>query len=173
MLIPANLELLVGNGWYYLGPAASNGAKDKAGFIVKELTNHNSTFKALGEIDWKQVWDNKGSGNSSDYSLWRGIPKDEVNYVVVGGFFVRSHSKPTSGDAVGMRAIHRDLILTVKPGEEVWNDAGSKAKEDGAVWSISTAGNLDALDTGAFVPVKGHNHPPSDTYAINRLKVEM
>lgn len=162
------------NDWYYFGPAASKGHKDATGVVVKEVTSHDSTFQALGEIDWEQVWNDKGSeGNSTDYSLWRAIPKDPVNYVAVGGFFMRSHNKPTSKDAAGMRAIHRDLILTVGPGKEVWTDAGSKADEDGAVWSISVAGNLDALETGAFVPVKGHNKPPSDTYAINRRKVEM
>ncbi|KAF8151004.1 hypothetical protein B0H34DRAFT_678718 [Crassisporium funariophilum] len=154
--------------WKYLGPAASNGSDDCVGIIVRQTTE----FPVLAPIhDWVEVWDDSGSHKRDDFALWRGIPEDAINYVVVGGFFVRSHEKPTSSDSAGMMAIHKDFLLTVTHGREIWNDHGTKAKADGAVWEISTAGYLDAISTGAFVPVQGYNNPPLDTYALNRLDV--
>lgn len=158
----------VESGWYYLGPAASNGSKEQLGVIVKELTEVWSLNRI---VDWEKVWDDSGPGKTTDYALWRGVPEDSINYVAIGGFFVRSHEKPTFSDTYGMMAVHKDLLLTVSPGDEVWNDGGSGAKADGAVWSISVAGDLNAISTGAFVPVQGYNNPPRDTYALNRLKV--
>ncbi len=160
-------------GWYYLGPAATNGSDNRIGLIVRDKSPRGNILRPVG--DWIKVWDDSGSGKSNDYSLWRGVPRpeDQVNYVVLGGFFVRSHNKPTTGETFGIRAIRKDVLKTVTAGREVWNDAGTGAKKDGAVWDISVAGRLDAVDSGAFVPVEGHNNRPQDTYAIDRSKVDM
>jgi hypothetical protein len=161
--------IIVDSGWYYLGPAATNGSKDAVGLIVKDISDDGSILRPVG--DWVKVWDDSGSRRFTDYSLWKGVPRleDQINYVVIGGFFVRSHDKPTSGDAAGIKAIRKDVLTTANPGKEVWNDAGSRASKDGAVWNISVA-HLNVVGCGAFVPVEGHNNPPRDTYAIDRAK---
>ena len=56
-------------------------------------------------------------------------------------------------------AIHKDALITVGAGRDIWNDAGTGANKDGAVWDIPTGGNLEALITGAFVVVESHNDP--------------
>jgi len=153
-------------GFFYLGPSATNGSNDASGVIVKEIEPG-----ALGTIsDWVQIWNDTGSGKKIDYSLWTAVPEDP-NYVALGGFFVRTHQKPTIDDTRGLRTIRKDLVTKVKPGREVWNDLGSKAHADGAVWNISTVGNLLALDAGTFIPAAGFNNPPAETWAIDRSKI--
>ena len=157
--------------WFYLGPAATNGS-DAFGLIVKDLSSDGHILRPVG--DWVQVWNDAGSGKSTDYSLWQGVPRveDRANYVVLGGYFIRSHNKPNEIETRGIRAIHKDVLKLVKPGREVWNDAGTGAKLDGAVWDISVAGQLDAINPGYFIPAPNHNTPPVDTFAIERTKVE-
>lgn len=161
------MDLTVGAGWYYLGPAATNsGNQPGVGIVVRELEPG-----ALADIaDWVQVWNDAGSGAETDFSLWRGVaPSPE--YVVVGGFFLRSHDKPSASDTKGMKAVRKEYLVTAAPGKQIWTDGGSGARQDGAVWSVSTTGNVDALDTGAFVPVGAYNSPPSPVFAFDRSKV--
>jgi hypothetical protein len=164
-------RLSVDPGWHYLGPAATNGPDDVVGIIVKDKSTNGSILRPVG--DWIKVWDDHGSGKGTDFSLWRGVPRDEdrVNYVVLGGLFIRSHNKPTTGESAGIRAIHKDVLKVVLAGREVWTDAGTGADKDGAVWDISVKGQLDAINPGYFIPVPGHNIKPVDTFGIDRSKV--
>lgn len=156
----------VTDGWYYLGPAATNGSNDAYGVIVRELVPHT-----LGQVnDWVQVWSDAGSGKDTDFSLWTGIPENP-NHVVLGGIFVRSHNKPTIDESRGIRTIDKDLLINVKAFPEVWNDKGSGANADGAVWGISTVGKIQAINPGAFTPVNGYNNPPATVYALDSSKV--
>jgi hypothetical protein len=149
-------------GWYYLGPAATN-SNDAYGVVVDE--NLPGT---LGQVsDWVQVWSDAGSGKGTDFSLWRGIP-DNPAHVVLGGMFVRSHNKPTIDESRYIRTIDKDVLVTVKATPEIWNDMGSGARAEGAVWGISTAGNTKAINTGA---VQGYNNPPGVAYALDSTKV--
>jgi hypothetical protein len=166
------ITFLVEDGWYYLGPAANNCySQGSHGVVVKPA----SGTRVLAPIDeWEMVWNDSGSGRRNDYALWRGFPApaDRKDFIVIGGFFVRSHNAPTLEDTRGMMAVHKDVLITVSPGREIWNDAGTKARRDGAVWEISTDGHLQGLSTGAFVPVDGHNKPPRATYALDRNRIE-
>ena len=159
-------------GWFYLGPAATNGSIDAVGLIIKDKTVNGSILRPVG--DWIEIWNDAGSGTSTDFSLWRGIPRveDEVNYIVLSGFFLRSHNKPSAVETTGIRAIHKDVLKLVDIGREVWTDAGTGADRDGSVWNISVEGRLDVLNPGYFLPAAGHNIPPKDTFGIDRSKVE-
>jgi len=163
-----NLE----EGWYYLGPAANNGnSHGSPGVVVKAAGG----MRVLAPItEWTMVWKDAGSGKPTDYALWRGLPAvaDCIDFIVIGGFFVRTHNAPTQDDSRGMMAVHKDALVTVRPGSEIWNDAGTKASQDGAVWEISTEGHLQAISTGAFIPVDGHNNPPRATYALDRNRID-
>ena len=48
----------VESGWYYLGPAATNGYRDAVGIV---LIPEGSILRPVG--DWAKVWDDAGSGN--------------------------------------------------------------------------------------------------------------
>jgi hypothetical protein len=167
------IHFTVPDGWYYLGPAANSGSNDAYGVIVKELVPYT-----LGQVsDWVQVWNNTGKNNAgtdkeTNFSLWVGVPENP-NHVVLGGVFVRSHNKPTIDESRGIRTIDKDLLIKVKAAPEIWIDRGSKATADGAVWGISTVGHLQAINPGAFIPVKGFNNPPAEVYALDSTKVSI
>ncbi|KAF9462830.1 hypothetical protein BDZ94DRAFT_1290096 [Collybia nuda] len=156
------------SGWFYLGPAATNTANKPSGIIVREIVP--GTLGSL--VDWTQVWKDSGSGNSTDYALWRAVP-EKSDHIAFGGFFTRNYNKPTIDDAKGIKTLPRDLVEKVAANPEVWTDAGSGASADGAVWGISTVGHVRAIGTGAFVPVRGYNAPPSDIYALNGNQIQI
>ncbi|EDR03514.1 uncharacterized protein LACBIDRAFT_191523 [Laccaria bicolor S238N-H82] len=152
-------------GWYYLGPAATNNSNTPGtGIVVREL----EPGVLVDVADWTQVWNDTGSHNKTDFALWRGVGPT-LDYVVVGGFFTRSHNKPTTDEAKGIKAIHKSALHSTGPGSQIWTDKGSKAKEDGAIWGIST---IDVVPTGAFVPVAGYNNPPQELYGLQFVEVE-
>ncbi|KAJ3565822.1 hypothetical protein NP233_g7399 [Leucocoprinus birnbaumii] len=158
-------------GWYYLGPTANNGnAQGRPGIIIQPAGKERVTAPI---VDWEQVWNDGGSGKSSDYALWRGLvaPEDRDNFVVLGGFFTRSHAKPTVDDSMNMRAVRKDIVIQVAAGSEIWTDRGTGAREDGAIWGISTDGFFQAVGTGAFVPVLGYDKAPTEVYALNKDKL--
>ena len=155
---------LVSEGWYYLGPAATNNDNTPGTeIVVREL----EPGVLVDVADWIQVWNDTGSHKKTDFALWRGVGPSP-DYVVVGGFFTRSHKKPTAQEAKGIKAIHKLALHNTAPGSQVWTDKGSKAKEDGAIWGISSFG---VVPTGAFVPVKGYNNPPQELYGLQSHQV--
>jgi len=149
-------------GWFYLGPSATNSDQNPGpGVIVRELVPGT----LVDVVGWQQVWNDSGSGNKTDFALWRGVAPNP-DYVVVGGFFTRSQSPPSREEAQGIKAVHRDALVQARAVQETWNDSGSKSRSDGAVWTIGGGGGAAAVPTGAFVPVQGYNNPPSDVYAL-------
>jgi len=124
---------LVKDGWYYLGPAANDG--DGAGVDGLLVQPARDVEVLVPVTDWEMVWKDRGSGKRTDYALWRGLPAPEnrINYVFLGGYFTRSYDKPSSDETIGMMAIHKDALITVSAGREIWNDAGTGANKDGAV----------------------------------------
>ncbi|KIK05616.1 hypothetical protein K443DRAFT_90842 [Laccaria amethystina LaAM-08-1] len=149
------------DGWFYLGPAATNsGNIPGTGIVVREL----EPGVLVDVADWIQVWNDTGSGDSTDFALWRG-EGPTPDYVVVGGFFTRSYNKPSAEETRGIKAIHRLALHNTTPGSQIWTDRGSGADEDGAIWSISSFG---VVPTGAFVPVRGYNNPPQELYGLRQ-----
>ena len=121
---------------------------------------------------WEQVWNDAGSGKATDFSLWRGI-SPSPDHVVVGGFFLRRKTEPTAAETQGIKAVHKDVLVKVGHGVEIWTDAGMGSRQNGAVWGTSTTGIVTALDTGAFVPVDDYNNPPGLVYALDVSKVKL
>lgn len=141
-----------------------------SGVVVKPLEPDTLVDVA----SWEKVWTDNGSRKPLNFSLWRGVASS-ADYVVVGGFFVASSDPwypPSPELTQGVKAVHRSVLLTAAYGREVWNDHGTGAGPNGAVWNTSVVGFVDALDTGAFVPVEGYNNPPRLVYALDRSKIE-
>ncbi|KAG8819011.1 hypothetical protein FRC19_010191 [Serendipita sp. 401] len=154
-------------GYYYFGPAATNAStQQRFGLIVKELVKDT-----LVDIDqWNQVWNDHGSGTSTDYALWRGSCADP-NYVALASFFTRSHNPPSVNDTQGIKAVHKDVLISAAAYPEIWNDKGTGANEDGSVWGVDGGPTPKSIETGAFIAVSGYFAPPRDAYNINRDKV--
>ncbi|KAH7290528.1 hypothetical protein KP509_30G052000 [Ceratopteris richardii] len=168
----------VGSEWYYLGQVAFKGEGEVSGqtVVVQEVVKNSGV---LTEVDrWDAIWNDVGSGKRNDYSLWHGIAGDPVDYYVVGDFFVggrSSETAPTAEETKGIRAVHRRCLVEGAIGNQVWNDAGSKANSDGAVWEIVPAGNenIDMTNVKAtFASVKSRSaKPQGPVYLLKRSAV--
>ncbi|KAH7430363.1 hypothetical protein KP509_09G095600 [Ceratopteris richardii] len=169
----------VGSGWYYLGQVAFKGQSEVGGqtVVVQEIVKNSGILVAVDH--WDTVWNDKGSGKKKkDYSLWRGIAGDPVDYYVVGDFFAAGRSyntEPTAEETKGIRAVHRRCLVEGAIGNQVWNDAGSKANSDGAVWEIVPAGkgNIDMTNIKAtFASVKSSSaKPQGPVYLLKKSAV--
>jgi hypothetical protein len=128
---PANNSVAV--LWAIKIPARSDA--QRAGLISDALL-----FDYTQVFQW--VWDDKGSGAHRDVGFFRPVPRP--GYYALGHYAHASHATPT------------DIVIVVKekqPGalaaplnyEWIWNDAGSGANRDGAVWWPVCPSNYVAL----------------------------
>ena len=98
--------------------------------IVKELSeNYGAIRKPDG---WLQVWNDRGSGNTRDYSCW--IPIAPPDYVALGVFCrfkVKDQDPPSNKEAEGLVVVHKSLVKeTDFTKKKVWKDEGSGADYD-------------------------------------------
>ncbi|KAJ7436158.1 hypothetical protein B0H11DRAFT_1727456 [Mycena galericulata] len=167
---------LLKQGWYYLGPGASSGSPGR-GYIVAAAEDG-----ALADIvQWECIWTDAGSGLKRYYSMWRGVaPK---GYVALGGIFVNGTNgypqQPSSDLTHGIKAIRRDLVKNLAEVSnysqwQVWNDHGTKARDDCSAWDVSSSGSGAAYITGAFTPQAGWQAPPRDVcFVFNSARVRI
>jgi hypothetical protein len=157
----------VEDDWFYLGPAATNNSKHPGrGTIIQEIIPGTLVDVA----GWEKVWSDVGSGNSTAFALWRGIPPSP-DYVAVCSFFTRTHEPPSAEQSKGIKAIRRDVVVTGFGDPEIWTDKGTGARPDGAAWEVSGQGSLRRIETGAFVAVGEHNSRPVDVSVLDADKV--
>jgi len=79
---------------------------------------------------WQEVWNDKGSGNSKDYSIWIPTHKEDSSYFPLGvfcSFGIKGHVAPDINN-VGM--VHKDYIELTNLGKQIWSDKGTSAKQD-------------------------------------------
>jgi hypothetical protein len=145
-----------------LGPGASNSPSSiPYGIVVKEIVPGT----LVDVVDWRQVWNDAGSGAKTDFALWQGVsPSPE--YICLASFFTRSHQKPSPALTKGIKAVHISALGPAYAKFEIWTDRGSGARQDGAVWQVGTT--KDVIETGAFVAVRGYGNPPAPLYGIRR-----
>ncbi|KAF8127498.1 hypothetical protein K438DRAFT_1646271 [Mycena galopus ATCC 62051] len=155
-------------GWFYVGQASGN-AYDMAptGVVVHELYPGAGVLADV--VRWEKVWDDAGSGKKRDYSLWRGVAPSE-DYVVLGGIFSNNagYAPPTAEQTSGIKAVRRDCVVPDMT-NKVWDDAGSRAKQDGSVWTTTGA---QGIATNVSVPVASHSTPgAAEAFSLNTLTV--
>ncbi|KIJ98562.1 hypothetical protein K443DRAFT_123590 [Laccaria amethystina LaAM-08-1] len=97
--------IIISDHWLYLSPAATNSSNVPSTEVIVKRVVCLSTSPTGSR--------GPGVGPTPDY-------------IVVGGFFTHSHSKPTE--------------------EEIWTNQNSGSKADGAIWSIF---NFGMILTGA------------------------
>jgi hypothetical protein len=151
-------------GFFYLGPIATSQKTAPSGYIVKELVSG-----ILGKVGgWSQVWNDRGSGKKTDFALWRALEANP-DYISLASYFTRSWDPPTGDPTYFIRTVKADVLLPVKADYELWNDHGTGADEDGAVWQLKET--QEAAIPGAFVAVRGYNNPPSPVYGLSRVQI--
>ena len=110
--------------WKYGGVSGNNNKI----LVMKEVSKQ---YGALREpVGWQPIWDDRGSGNSKNYSCW--LPIAPTGFVALGVFCrfgVPNQDPPTKDEVEGLVVVHSSLV---KPCEfdktDVWKDAGTWAR---------------------------------------------
>jgi len=116
----------VANNVYIIGGFGSQ-TKGKSNCVtVVSLPANNpegTPVLLVSPIEWKMIWNDKGSGAEKDGSMWEAIPPDS-NYRCLGTVPQRTYKKP---DIPNYRCVHNSLTEKVVSSELVWSDRGSNA----------------------------------------------
>ena len=100
--------------------------------VVKELI----PGALAAPMGYQAVWTDSGSGSDRDGAFWRPIPPD--GYVclgmVVSGYPFGTGYAPPSLDAI--RCVRRELTAPATIDRSIWDDRGSGADSDLAVWHL-------------------------------------
>jgi hypothetical protein len=100
--------------------------------VVKELT----PGALAAPMGYQAVWTDSGSGSDRDGAFWRPIPPDGyvcLGLVVTGYTFGTGYAQP-SLDAI--RCVRRELTAPAGSDRSIWDDRGSGADSDVAVWHL-------------------------------------
>jgi hypothetical protein len=112
-------------------------------------------------VGFELIWQDTLSGGLNDVSVWNPIPP--LGYVCMGAVAVAGYTPPQIAQ---LRCVHAQLVQRGLSAY-TWNDAGSGALWDGALWSCIAGGPADpgasGLVTGGFV-ARRHGDDPG----INR-----
>jgi hypothetical protein len=110
---------------------------------------------------WVQVWNDHGSDRSNDYSMWKPVPP--TDYVALGHlvrFNIGDYNPPSGDEIAGFRCVHKTLATQVADvGTLIWNDQGSRATQDGAIWQIVPTDTSEAFSAGTFYTTQGYGTP--------------
>jgi len=112
---------------------------------VSEPQNNpeNTPTLLVAPIDWKLIWNDKGSGARKDGSMWEAIPPDS-NYKCLGSIPQKGYKKPVLSN---YRCVHVSLTEKIVSNLVVWSDKGSNADKKVTMFRLP--------NTNSFVAVKG------------------
>ena len=148
----------VGQSEYVIGGLASQkktSAKNCVVTVSEPSNNPTGTPRLLATpIDWKQVWNDKGSGARRDGSIWKAIPPDS-NYRCLGSIPKTGYNKP---NVPNYRCVHKNLTEKIVTKSIVWHDSGSGADVDATMFRLP--------NTGTFVTVAKRLNK-TETYDLN------
>lgn len=128
----------VESGWFMLGHAAGPGSSNhKGGGMI--VVKGDKVKKCTG---WLRVWKDENSGNEKDYDIY--VPTHfDPSYVALGvvcHFRISNHAEPPSDLPVAL--VHKSLCEPCALGDELWTDAGTKAKWDVTLQEVPHTGTM-------------------------------
>ncbi|WP_435260545.1 Vps62-related protein [Streptomyces sp. 1222.5] len=143
-------------GFWSLGDVAmdSHDEAPRNAFLVKE----EGTVLAP-PTDYREVWDDRGSGGDIDGSIWE--PISPAGYTCLGAVATNGYTKPSLN---AIRCLRSDLTILGK-GSKVWDDAGSGADEDVSIWQAD-ARDYTGLTSSTFHASSSHSAPSSSPYRV-------
>jgi hypothetical protein len=119
-------------------------------------------------VGFELVWQDTLSGADDDVSLWNPIPP--LGYVCMGAVAVAGYTPP---EIPQLRCVHAQLVQRGLSAH-TWDDAGSGALWDGAVWSCIPGGAADpgatGLAAGAFIARRHGSDPGVDRCTTLRAR---
>ncbi|GBG86920.1 hypothetical protein CBR_g44375 [Chara braunii] len=174
----------LGQGWRVLGQLIRPNYKDISGvgvtIVARNVNSSNPVL--LPPVDYERIWIDSGSGASRrpvnrafehpmDGSVWRPLPAQ--GYVCLGDMFVGSHTKPAPGlDPMAAHVcVRADYAREAAIGEFVWDDRGSGATYDCALWRIDNAGYMWSVESlvQGYIACNIYDEKPVRTVHVLRL----
>ncbi len=137
-------------GWYILGDYGQGNYNSPAGtvLLIRVVDNDDPEHPALkAPLSWAKVWDDKGSGAKEDGSFWAPVPP--FGYVACGHVVAKGHASPPT--IPQFRCLRYDLSTSVELGNAaqgsglIWNDQGSGADADVAIYRVPSLGVFWAI----------------------------
>jgi Vacuolar protein sorting-associated protein 62 len=99
--------------------------------IVKALNDDPKNPLLVAPTSYTEVWNDHGSGGHNDGSIWYPVPPDgyrSIGFVCAGGY-----NAPL---IPSYRCVRKDLTADAQVGSLIWNDQGSGAHMDVALYQI-------------------------------------
>ncbi len=121
------------NTYAIIGDYAQGNYSNPVGtsLIVKAINDDPNNPILQPPIDYREMWNDHGSGGDNDGSIWFPVPPDGYNtigFVCQGGY-----DKPSIPNYVCVR---RDFTTETQVGALIWNDQGSGANMDVSLYQI-------------------------------------
>ncbi|MBL1141602.1 MAG: Vps62-related protein [Proteobacteria bacterium] len=138
------------NNEYIIGGHASGKRKSDyhcSTTVSEAASNPKGTPPLLvAPKDWKQVWNDSGSGAAKDGSFWKAIPPDD-NYKCIGSVSQLFHN--TKPDLANYRCVHKSLTDKITTSAIVWSDRGTGADNQVTIFSLPATGVYIAVSPRA------------------------
>lgn len=141
------------DGFYTFGDYGQGNYGDPTGTVltisVAEQPGEEPALKA--PTGFRLVWKDKGSGADKDGSFW--APTPPSGYVACGHVVQRGYDEPKVKDRTDVVCLRVDLATQVDLGGLIWNDKGSGADKDVAVYTVPGLNVIFAVpnyDTPSF-----------------------
>ena len=139
-------------GWFLLGDYGQGNYNAPNGtvLVMRVVDNDDPDHPALARPQtFARVWADKGSGADKDGSFW--APVAPFGYVTCGHVVAEGHDSPPN--IPELRCLRYDLATSVALGDPangsglIWNDRGSGADRDVAVYRVPELGVFWAVPT--------------------------
>lgn len=165
----------LGDGYYWVGQFAQSQYGSPVAGAAVLIVKPNRASALARPARFELVWTDQGSGRSNDYSLWRPIPP--TDYVALGHiarFNVTNYDPPSGAEIENFRCVHKSLVTNgANTGAQIWNDSGTGARQDGAIWPIVPIDPTTGLAGGTFLATDSHNPPQNPVQTVSCLRLDM
>jgi hypothetical protein len=140
-------------GVFIIGDYAQGNYGDPSGttLTVRSVNDPDNTL-LKPPIDYRLIWNDKGSGGDNDGSVWFPVPPD--NFVSIGAVGQIGYDKPSISS---YRCVHSSVLQTSSAGVLIWSDGGSHADMDVSLYPVLN-------DPGIFVAQADYDPYSGTTY---------
>ena len=137
--------------WFIIGDYAQGNYSTPTGvsIVVKAINDDPANPLLKLPADYREVWNDHGSGGDNDGSIWYPVPQD--GYKPLGFAGQMGYDKPNISN---FACVRQDLLTTTDAGVLIWNDQGSGADKDVSLYAIVDVENAFAAQAD-YDPFQG------------------
>jgi hypothetical protein len=142
-----------------IGDYAQGNYNDPTGssILVKALNDDPDSPLLKPPEDYRQVWNDQGSGGDNDGSVWWPVAPD--GYVAIGALGQSGYDKPAG---VPYACVRQDYCTPTGVLNTIWTDAGSGAHGDVSLFTPTGV-------VSAFVAQPNHNPWTGTAYQLTKV----